>query len=165
MNVLIIGYPDSGKSKLAEDMVLEMSAPGERVYIATMIPFGEEGRARVEKHRNMRAGKGFDTIEAPYDAASAAKQAGVSRNATVLLECLSNLVANELFERQTDSDAVIEKTASDMERLAGSVRNLVIVSNHFEIDRDFDEETVLYAKTLDTVNDILSKRADKVIRL
>ena len=45
MNVLIIGYPDSGKSKLAEDMVLEMSAPGERVYIATMIPFGEEGRA------------------------------------------------------------------------------------------------------------------------
>ena len=165
MNVLIIGYPDSGKSKLAEDMVLEMSAPGERVYIATMIPFGEEGRARVEKHRNMRAGKGFDTIEAPYDAANAAKQAGVSRNATVLLECLSNLVANELFERQTDSDAVIEKTAADMERLAGSVRNLVIVSNHFEIDRDFDEETVLYAKTLDTVNDILSKRADKVIRL
>ena len=67
MTVLIIGHPDSGKSELAERMVTEISAPGERIYLATMIPYGEDGAARVEKHRKMREGKGFTTIEAPFD--------------------------------------------------------------------------------------------------
>ena len=57
--VLIIGYPDSGKSAIAEKMVTEMSDPDCRLYVATMIPYGQEGRDRVEKHRRMRAGKGF----------------------------------------------------------------------------------------------------------
>ena len=70
MTVLIIGYPESGKSELAENMVMEMAAPGDRVYLATMIPYGDEGASRVEKHRKMREGKGFETIEAPFDIAS-----------------------------------------------------------------------------------------------
>lgn len=165
MTVLIIGYPDSGKSKIAEDMVMDMSAPGERVYLATMIPYGDEGRARIEKHRKMREGKGFRTIEAPFDAAAAAEESGVSGSATVLLECLSNLVANEMFERHTDSEAVIEKVTADVMRLADNVRDLVIVSNHFEPEESFDEETVIYAGTLDMLNEKISGLADKTIRI
>lgn len=59
MTTLIIGYPDSGKSAMAERMVTEMSEPGERVYLATMIPFGQEGRDRIARHRKLREGKGF----------------------------------------------------------------------------------------------------------
>ena len=165
MTVLIIGYPDSGKSGLAEDMVMEMSSPGGRIYLATMIPYGEEGRARIEKHRAMRDGKGFVTIEAPFDAADTAKKAGIGKDKTVLLECVSNLVANELFEKHTDNKTVIEKITADMISLAGSCRDLIIVSNHFRITEDFNEETVIYAETLDAVNAKLNEMADKVITL
>lgn len=165
MKVLIIGYPDSGKSKLAEDMVMEMSAPGERMYLATMIPYGDEGRERVAKHRKMREGKGFKTVETPFDASAAAESAGAGKNTTVLLECLSNLVANELFERHAEGGEVIERVTADMERLADMARDLVIVSNHFEITWSFDEETVQYARTLDEVNERLAGSADKTIYL
>lgn len=163
MTVLIIGYPDSGKSKLAEDLVLSMSDPGERVYLATMIPYGAEGAARVEKHRRMRECKEFFTSEVPFDVAEALS--APSEDRTVLLECLSNLVANEMFERHTDTVQVIEKITHDIDRLSEKVRNLVVVSNHFETTDEFDEETVLYAKTIDEINDRLSLNFDKTIRL
>ena len=165
MTVLIIGYPESGKSELAENMVMEMAAPGERVYLATMIPCGDEGAHRVKKHRNMREGKGFETIEAPFDVASAVEEKGGCADRTVLLECLSNLAANKLFERHESADAAAEKIFSDIARLKGLVRGLVIVSNHYEIKEDFDEETVMYAKTLDSLNDRIGAIADKVIRI
>ena len=165
MTVLIIGYPESGKSELAENMVMEMASPGERVYLATMIPCGDEGAARVERHRKMREGKGFETIEAPFDVASAIEEKGDCADRTVLLECLSNLAANELFERHESADAAADKIVSDIARLKELVRDLVIVSNHYEIKEDFDEETVMYVKTLDALNDRIGAVADKVIRI
>lgn len=165
MTVLIIGYPDSGKSELAENMVMEMASPGERVYLATMIPCGDEGASRIARHRKMREGKGFETIEAPFDIASAVEEKGSCTDMTVLLECLSNLAANELFEREESPDAAADRIISDIARLKELVRDLVIVSNHYEIKEDFDEETVMYAKMLDTLNDRISAVADKVIRI
>ena len=38
-----------------------------RYYIATMEVFGEEGRKKVERHKMLRQGKGFITIESPKD--------------------------------------------------------------------------------------------------
>ena len=38
-----------------------------RYYIATMEVFGEEGRKKVERHKKLRQGKGFITIESPKD--------------------------------------------------------------------------------------------------
>ncbi len=165
MKVLIIGYPDSGKSELAERMVTDISAPGERIYLATMIPYGAEGAARVEKHRKMREGKGFTTIEAPFDIADAIEKADKPDNSTVLLECLSNLVANELFERHASPDELTSRLSDDVVRLADKVRDLIIVSNHFDITADFDDETANYAQALDKLNDALADICDKVIRI
>ena len=44
MVVLIIGIPDSGKSKMAEKWAVRLSNGGRKFYIATMIPFGEDGQ-------------------------------------------------------------------------------------------------------------------------
>ena len=146
-------------------MVTDISAPGERIYLATMIPYGADGAARVEKHRKMREGKGFTTIEAPFDITGAIEKADVPGNSTVLLECLSNLVANELFERHALPEEITAKLTDDVIKLAGKVRNLIIVSNHFEITADFDNETETYAQTMDTINEALGSVCDKVIRI
>ena len=54
MMTLVIGGAASGKSEFAEGLVLDAgNLP--RYYIATMQPFDDECRARVRRHREMRA--------------------------------------------------------------------------------------------------------------
>ena len=63
MVVLVVGVPDSGKSALAESVALELSGENKRIYLATMEVLDEAGYERVKKHRKLRKGKGFFTIE------------------------------------------------------------------------------------------------------
>ena len=106
--ILITGGSGSGKSAYGEKRILE-AGDMTRYYIATMEVFGEEGRKKVERHKRLRQGKGFITIESPkevgrrevLDQISCGNQEDAGRikdaqNAqkAVLLECLSNLTAN-----------------------------------------------------------------------
>ena len=62
MVTLVIGGAASGKSEFAEGLVLNAgNLP--RYYIATMQPFDQECRARICRHREMRAKKRFETVE------------------------------------------------------------------------------------------------------
>lgn len=163
---LVIGYPDSGKSVLAENIVTKSGSDNSgRYYVATMIPYGEEGKLRIKKHRNMRAGKGFTTIEQPFDVYKAIDRIEQPAESDVLLECVSNLAANELFERHTCADEVVRKITGDIRKFSKQLRSIVIVSNHYEIEEGFDEETICYARTLDRINDKLWDLADEVIEL
>ena len=168
--ILIIGYPGSGKSALAEKTVTEISSSDERIYLAAMIPYGQEGMDRIERHRRQREGKGFITVEAPFDICEAVEMLAADgshdlKKMTLLIECVSNITANEMFERHTDRKETVIKVCEDIRRLSDKVKNLVIVSNHFEKEDGFDKETAEYADTLDEINDILSGFADKTIRL
>lgn len=62
MMAVVTGGSGSGKSAFAEDKILSLGQ-GKRFYIATMHPYDEESYKRVERHRKMRAGKGFETVE------------------------------------------------------------------------------------------------------
>ncbi len=90
---LVIGAAASGKSAYAESLCLGHDGP--RVYLATMEPFREEGARRIARHRALREGKGFSTLECSRDVGAAAP--GLPRGCTLLLEDVGNLVANELF--------------------------------------------------------------------
>ena len=90
---LVIGAAASGKSAYAESLCLGHDGP--RVYLATMEPFGEEGARRIARHRALREGKGFSTLECTRDVGAAVS--GLPRGCTLLLEDVGNLVANELF--------------------------------------------------------------------
>ena len=66
MLILVTGGSGSGKSAYAEELLLSLTKQGEtRYYIATMQVFGEEGKEKVGRHKKLRAGKGFLTIESP----------------------------------------------------------------------------------------------------
>ena len=66
MLILISGGAGSGKSEFAEGLITA-SGLEKRVYLATMKVWDDESVRRVEKHRAMRAGKGFVTVERPED--------------------------------------------------------------------------------------------------
>lgn len=127
MICLILGGSASGKSEYAEDLVLRLSS-GEKTYLAAMEPYGEEARSRIERHRRLREGKGFLTVEKPRRIEEAAGEA----RGTVLLETVSILLANELFtpEGTIDKEAP-ERVMQGIQALSEGkkIRNLVMVSD------------------------------------
>lgn len=151
---LIVGGAASGKSEYAE--ALTQSWPGRKIYLATMKPFDQECRARIQKHRRQRAGKGFETVERCMDLSGAP----IPEGADVLLECMSNLVANELYEPSGGgADAALRGVDALLERCG----NLIIVSNEvFSGGTAYDEGTLFYLRELARVNRALAERADRV---
>ncbi len=70
-----------------------------------MQAFDEESHRRIRRHRHMRAGKGFETIERYTEL----DELLIPKDCVVLLECMSNLVANEMFQEGGFHPEVAEK--------------------------------------------------------
>lgn len=160
MFTLVVGGAASGKSEYAESLVLA-SPHHPRYYIATMEPFDEEGRARVEKHRRMRADKEFETVECYYNLSSVR----LPRRGTALLECVGNLAANELYSPRGAGSmegalrAIVDGVDALLEQCAG----LVVVSNEvFTGGTDYAAGTEDYLRLVAGVNRALAQRADRV---
>ena len=96
MILLVTGGSASGKSEYAENRALQLAKTEQKklIYLAAMKPFGEEAAKRIERHRQLRAGKGFETVEC-Y---TGLENLDFPEDSIILLECMSNLVANEMFE-------------------------------------------------------------------
>ncbi len=161
MLTMITGGSGSGKSAYAEDRILAYGE-GNRVYIATMEPFGEEGAKRIQRHRKLRAGKGFSTVERYTDLAGLAVPAG----SYVLLECMSNLVANEMFRPDGAGEGLLEEILLGVEKLCAQAAQVCIVTNDiFSECLGYEGETVRYQESLGAVNQTLARRADEVVEV
>ena len=162
----IIGGSGSGKSAYAEKLIMETDSMRPRYYLATMQIYDDEGRKKVERHCKMRAAKGFQTIECPYDVASAAEQ--IETGAVVLLECMSNLVANEMFSefQRLLSEEIVQRVFHGILEIGKKAADFVIVSNNvFEDGIVYDESTLEYMHVLGRVNAQIAQMADYVIEV
>ena len=155
MFTLITGGAASGKSAFAEANVL--SLPGRRIYLATMEPAGAE--ERIARHRRQRAGKGFETVERPGDLAGLT----LPPDANVLLECLGNLTANELYSLAGGGESAV---LTGVEHLLAQCAHLTIVTNEVcSGGTDYAGDTLAYMKTLARINRILASCADRVVEV
>ena len=147
MLTLVTGGSGSGKSAFAEDRVLSFG-DAQRIYIATMHPFDEESHKRIERHQKMRAGKGFETVEC-Y---TGLKNVKLPAGCVVLLECMSNLVANEMTK--------------GIENLLEQAAHVVIVTNEIFSDAVvFDGDMDSYLEYLGKINQAAAQRADEVVEV
>lgn len=181
MITLVTGGSGSGKSAYAESLL--SSCEGIRYYIATMQIYDAEGEKKVERHRKLRAGKRFLTIESPmnvgkiefacegeseqaqYRQEAEMKVQGSSEKKSALLECMSNLTANEMFTKDgmKSEEEVVEKIVSEIQTLSQKLDNLVIVTNNvFEDGVIYDAGTMEYLKALGRINAALARLADRV---
>ena len=155
---LITGGSGSGKSAYAEGQVLD-AGEGQRVYIATMIPYGEDGRQRVLRHRELRKTKKFETVECYTDL----RKLEIPEHSIVLLVCMSNLVANEMFEPAGAHEDTVAAVLEGVRHLMGQAKELFVVTNEvFSDGISYDEETVRYLSYLGAVNQALGEIADTV---
>lgn len=158
MLILVTGGSGSGKSEFAENLVLQLHREP-FLYIATMYPFDEECHRRIARHRQMRKEKRFDTLEC-Y---TGLKDADVSGYGTVLLECMSNLAANEMYQDSGSGDYCVEEILAGVDKICRECEHLVIVSNEIFSDGiEYDEETKRYQRYLGRLNQEIARRADLV---
>lgn len=155
---LIVGGAASGKSAYAEQVLLAAEG-GPRIYIATMQPSDGECLRRIERHRAMRAGKRFRTVECCTDLLSADVPAG----SAALLECMGNLCANELYSPWGSGENAETAILAGVRRLRRRCGSLVVVSNEvFSGGSRWQGDTLRYLELLGRVNRALAAMADNV---
>lgn len=161
MIVLVTGGAASGKSELAETIVCQLADGAPMLYVAAMETEGEEAQRRIARHRALRAGKGFTTLEHSKQFAGIQVPSGYR---AALFECMSNAVANEIFSPGGAGDACKQSILEGIRRLALSCEHVVIVTNDVFTDgRTYDNDTMDYLRRLGQINCLLAQRADAVI--
>lgn len=157
MITLVTGGAKCGKSSYAEK-VLE-NFEGEKYYVATMNPMGDDAKEIIARHIKMRRDKDFVTVECLRDIGNA----DVPEGCAVLIECMGNLCANEMFA-ENDILKPADKIVSDIKSLSERVSELIIVTNEVSCDGiDYSPETMLYISQLSEINRRISEFADNVI--
>ncbi len=187
---IVYGGSASGKSSYAESFAMSLQGEGRLLYIATMYPYkwntteiDPETMQRIERHRAMRADKGFDTVECYRHV----EHIVAKRQDVLLLECMSNLLANEMYLEPDADDGGRPETMSEVEKagvgmsetlspvskkivqalidLSTRVQELVIVTNDVFSDGGsltYDESTREYVKNLAEINCALAREAATV---
>lgn len=156
MLVLITGGSKNGKSEIAEKIIVSYNS--RRFYIATMEPYCEEALTAIERHRNIRREKGFETIEKYTDI----DEIEIPENSSVLLECICNLCANEMFTKGIAEP--VDKIMLGINKIADSAEVFVIVTNQVGDDgEEYSAETMKYIENIGVLNSRISERADCVI--
>ena len=163
---LIIGGSSSGKSEYAEKQILALPVRIPRYYVAAMAADDPESRARIRKHQLRRQNMNFITVEQPVDIENSLRQMCHGRK-IILLECLTNLVANEMFGRlnpqTSDPAGIAEKICNGLSRLISPETDLFAVTdNVFEDGMIYDEMTEHYRAVLGKVSRWMAAKADIV---
>ena len=161
-----------------------MALGSKRVYLAVMKPFGEEGAARVRKHRAQRSGKGFQTVEC-YDGLDSIVVDERFSGATVLLEDLGNVVANWQFGRdgscsdplfppngepgdfgdgRVQAQAGAQWLMGQLDSIQQACAHMVIVGNEVGCDGvTYDPQTVTYQQVLGALAGCVAEACDIVV--
>ena len=187
MLYIVTGGSGSGKSEYAEQTAVQCRnrTGGTLWYLATMRIWDDEGRKRVERHRRMRAAKGFETIErytgletlelretfeelnpAGLDAEQETdslkywESRRVAQKQVLLLECMSNLVLNEFYDQENGADERILQGIKHLQKQCG---DLIIVTNEIFSDGvTYEPESERYIELLGRINRELGQMADSV---
>lgn len=161
MLILLTGGSACGKSTYGEKLAVR--GPNPLYYIAAMQPYDEECLKKIARHRDIRAGKGFETIEryTGVDTLELPKSGG-----TALLECVCNLTANEMYRQPEAPVDPVEKVVAGVENLRRQTDTLIVVTNDVgSDDESYSEETCAYIRYLGEINARVASMADRVYEL
>ena len=159
--ILVIGGTSSGKSAYAEQVACKLQ-PGEKWFVATLYPYDEESQERVVRHQRRRSGQGFQTIECFTNLQSIMPCEGK----TVLLECITNLVTNEMYMEGGASVQAVDRILADVAKLKEQCEHLIVVTDDVFADGvEYDYEIERFIHYLGEINLGLAEMADTVIEV
>ncbi len=162
MSTYISGGCKNGKSFYAQRAAKASGKP--LYYIATMIPHDEEDLARIRRHREERAGWGFETLECGRDILRCLDDA--DPNGAFLLDSVTALLSNEMFAPEgVDMDAA-RHVAAALEAFVRRAPNTVLVSDFIFSDALlYDDLTEAYRRGLAAIDRRMAACCDNVIEV
>lgn len=159
MLTLVTGGAACGKSEYAEGLFAEV--PGKLCYVATMHPSRDrETMERIKRHRKLREGKRFVTVEWERDMGNLP----VADADGILVECMSNLLANEMYNGAGEN--AVSYILEGIDRLREKCNNIVLVTLEAGMDgMVYDAFTNDYIANMGRLNAELAERADRVVEV
>ena len=167
MKVFISGGCKNGKSTFAQNAALRLAHGGRRYYVATMIPYDDEDRARVARHIADRAGMGFETLELGREIEKCLALA--APGATFLVDSVTALLLNEMYPHSHNAEAdpdAAKRCIDGLLKVAEDAGNAVFVSDYLYSDAiRYDSFTEQYRADLAHIDRALADVCDTVIEL
>lgn len=181
--IYVTGGAKSGKSKFAEDLLLSLNSGKEKnIYLATSKVFDEEMEMKVLIHKERRQDK-WETIESYKDFYETLKSAFVEEKSqgervfknNMLVDCLTNMVSNIIFEDLTidwekptkkqlqSCDRRVEKEVLSLIENLEKFNYVVIVSN--ELGMGIVPATPLgryFREIAGKMNQLIAEKSDDV---
>ncbi|MDR1560659.1 MAG: bifunctional adenosylcobinamide kinase/adenosylcobinamide-phosphate guanylyltransferase [Clostridiales bacterium] len=161
MKIILTGGAANGKSFHAEYLASKYPEP--RYYLAAMRPYDGEDFQRIARHRELRSGKGFETIERYTDIGGVR----LDPSGTVLIECLCNLLANEMFDDTGKIDPnAWERVLRGVLDLSNRCAHIIVVTNDVGSDGVIYEEGVeKYVSLLGRLNAAITAEFDEAFEM
>ena len=169
--ILVTGGARSGKSNFAESLCIKQN--NRTAYIATSIPFDDEMKERVKKHKESRP-QNWKTYEIYKDIYTIINDIS-KEHKTVILDCVTLLVNNLMFTYGIEVDKATSQELDELEeyikeqikKLMEAIKKtnlyFVIVSN--EVGMGIVPENKLsriYADFVGRANQLIAKYSDEV---
>lgn len=167
MTVFISGGCKNGKSALAQRAAVRLSGGGPLYYVATMIPYDGEDRARIARHIADRAGMGFETLELGRDIGRCLELA--DPGGTFLVDSVTALLLNEMYPDSHNGDAdpdALTRCVDGLLQVAKCAGNAVFVSDYIYSDAiRYDAFTEKYRADLAGIDRALARVCDTVLEM
>jgi len=165
MRIFISGGCKNGKSSHAQYLAKQQCAPGKPLYyVATMVPKDIEDRERIWRHRQERAGLGFETVEVSGSLRSVMKER-LDPAGSVLLDSVTALLSDGMFaaDGRVDMEAHI-RLKPELIALLEACPNVVLVSDGIFSDAwRYESLTEAYRQRLAWLDCELSRVCDVVL--
>lgn len=168
--IFILGGARSGKSIFAEELAKNLSLSKDLkfkkvVYIATYNGNDTEMLERIKKHKNKRP-KEWETLEIEKISDISLSIRKIE-NSIIIVECLTIIVSNLLFEShekitEETEESAINKVLNLIKSIKKSNNIVIVVSN--EVGQGIVPENKLarsYRDILGRANQLMAKNADK----
>ena len=180
--IFVTGGAKSGKSKFAEEMLLKLNNGKQKnVYLATSLVFDEEMKEKVRLHKKRRKDEWFtvETYKNFENELSNFFENNDKIKNNMLVDCLTNMITNIIFENQNiDWDnfekklyiQTLEKLNKDVEHsviellnVADQFENTIIVSNELGMGLVPSYPLGRYFREIaGKMNQIVAEKADEV---
>lgn len=153
---LVTGGARSGKSTFAEELVLSFSE--HPIYLATARVWDEDFEKRIHRHREIRRGKGWTTIEEEKAISGLSLDGEV-----VLMDCVTLWLTNIFTDNGYDLDRSLSEAVREWDLFREKDFRLVVVTNEIGMGVHASDKAARHFTDLQGfVNQHIARYADDV---